>query len=80
LHDAPPDACACGDYTAAGSFAPPPVAEVEDIQTGVPPLPADQAIAESPVAEPDAQVTSRRVFVIDNKEYPDPGPDVRHFA
>ena len=64
------------DEPTADGFAPPPVAALEDIQTGVPPLPADQAIAESPVAEPDAQVASRRVFVIDNKEYPDPDVDL----
>ena len=58
------------------SDEPPQVAEAEDAETGVPPLPADQASAESPVAEPDARVPSRRVFVIDNKEYPDPDPDL----
>jgi hypothetical protein len=47
---------------------------VEDVETGVTPLPSDQATDESPVAEPDAQAPGRRVFVIDNKEYPDPGP------
>ena len=47
---------------------PPQVAGAEDAETGVPPLPADQASAESPVAEPDARVPGRRVFVIDNKE------------
>jgi hypothetical protein len=36
------------DAPTADGSAPPPVAEVEDIQTGVPPLPADQALAESP--------------------------------
>ena len=58
------------------SDEPPQVAEAEDTETGVPPLPADQASAESPVAEPDPRVPSRRVFVIDNKEYPDPDPDL----
>ena len=67
-------------HDAPDSDEPPQVAEAEDAETGVPPLPADQASAESPVAEPDARVPSRRVFVIDNKEYPDPDPDVRHFA
>src|SRR5713226_3653093 len=55
---------------------PPHVAEAEDTETGVPPLPADQASAESPVAVPDARASSRRVFVIDNKEYPEPDPDL----
>src|ERR1700730_10568361 len=45
--------------------SPPQVAEAEDTGTGVPALPADQASAESPVAEPDARVPGRRVFVID---------------
>jgi len=58
------------------SDEPPQVAEAVGTETGVPPLPADQASAESPVAEPDARVPSRRVFVIDNKEYPDPDPDL----
>ncbi len=65
---------------APDSAEPPQLAGVEDVETGVTPLPSDQATDESPVAEPDAQAPSRRVFVIDNKEYPDPGPDVRHFA
>ena len=47
------------DGLTADDSALPPVAEVDDIQTGVPPLPADQALAESPVAEPDARVASR---------------------
>jgi hypothetical protein len=63
-------------HDAPDSDEPPQVAEAEDAETGVPPLPADQASAESPVAEPDARVPSRRVFVIDNKEYPDPDPDL----
>ena len=30
----------------------------------------------TPVAEPDARPPSRRVFLIDGKEYPDPDPDL----
>jgi len=63
-------------HDAPDSDETPQVAEAEDAETGVPPLPADHASAESPVAEPDARVPSRRVFVIDNKEYPDPDPDL----
>jgi hypothetical protein len=61
---------------APDSVEPPQVAGVQDIETGVTALPSDQATEESPVAEPDTQTPSRRVFVIDNKEYPDPGPEL----
>src|SRR5260370_5959968 len=64
------------DEATVDGSPPPEVAEADDAEPGVPPLPADQASAESPVAEPDARVPSRRVFVIDNKEYPDPDPDL----
>src|SRR5260370_37914112 len=53
------------DEATVDGAPPPQVAEAEDAETGVRPLPADQA--ESPVAEPDARVPSRRVFVSDNK-------------
>src|ERR1700681_4796576 len=67
--DPPPDEeAAAVVQDAHDSDEPPQVAQAEDAETGVPPLPADQASAESPVAEPDARVPSRRVFVIDNKE------------
>src|ERR1700682_4996697 len=65
----PAEAAAAVADDAPDSDEPPQVAEAEDAETGVPPLPADQASAESPAAEPDALVPSRRVFVIDNKEY-----------
>ena len=61
---------------APDSVEPPQVAGVQDIETGVTALPSDQATEESLVAEPDTQTPSRRVFVIDNKEYPDPDPDL----
>src|SRR3984893_4141732 len=61
-HDAPDS-----DEPTVDGSPPPQVAGAEDAEIGVPPLPADQASAESPVAEPDARVPSRRVFVIDNK-------------
>ena len=71
----PPDEeAAAVVHDAHGSDEPPQVAEAEGAETGVPPLPADQASAESPIAERDPRVPSRRVFVIDNKEYPDPDP------
>jgi hypothetical protein len=63
-------------HDAPDSDEPPQVAEADDAETGLPPLPADQASAESPIAESDKRVPSRRVFVIDNKEYPDPDPDL----
>jgi hypothetical protein len=63
-------------HDAPDSDEPPQVAEAQDTETGVPPLPADQASAESPVAESDTRVPSRRVFLIDNKEYPDPDADL----
>jgi hypothetical protein len=69
------DAPDSDEPTTDGS-APPKVPGVEDVETGVTALPSDQATEESPVAEPDTQTPSRRVFVIDNKEYPDPGPDL----
>lgn len=56
--------------------APQQVAGAEDTQTAVPALAANQAPAESTVADPDARAPSRRVFLIDNKEYPDPDPDL----
>jgi hypothetical protein len=58
------------------STEPARVAGVQEIETGVTPLAPDQATEESPVTESDAQTPSRRVFVIDNKEYPDPGPEL----
>jgi hypothetical protein len=73
----PPDEeAAAVVHDAHDSDEPPQVAEAEDAETGVPPLPADQASAESPIAERDPRVPSRRVFVIDNKEYPDPDADL----
>src|ERR1700681_13577 len=56
------------DEATVDGSPPPQVAEADDAETGGPPLPADQASAESPVAESDTRVPSRRVFVIDNKE------------
>ncbi len=64
------------DEPTTDGSAPPQIAGAENTDPGVPLLPADQATAESPVAGPDARVPSRRVFVIDNKEYPDPDVDL----
>ncbi len=61
---------------ATDGSVPPRVPRVADDETGMTALPTDQATEESPVAEPDTQTPSRRVFVIDNKEYPDPGPEL----
>jgi len=69
------DAAESDEPTTDGS-APQQVTGAEDTQAAVPVLAADQAAAESTVAEPDARAPSRRVFVIDNKEYPDPDADL----
>jgi len=68
------------DESTMDGSVPPKVPRVEDVETGVTARPSDQAAEHSPVGESDMRLPSRRVFVIDNKEYPDPGPDVRHFA
>jgi hypothetical protein len=64
------------DEPTADDSAPAQLPSAEDTVTGVPSLTADQEAAESAVSEPDPRMPSRRVFLIDNKEYPDPDSDL----
>jgi hypothetical protein len=64
------------DEPTTDGAAPPQVPRVEDVETEGTALPSDQAAEKSPVAEADMRLPSGRVFVIDNKEYPDPGPEL----